>query len=156
MTNNLRPWQELAIKKSLNWLIYIKKDKRFLINAAVLGVHDVYIACFSPYPGSELFEELKKDGQIENMDTKYFLDLMSYSDIRFSRSYAHSIGDQQLTLYRLGGMAIFYAVQFLVRPWRLIILIRNMILGREESRLNMSLFHILRRMRGSKQLHRPL
>ena len=103
-----------------------------------------------------LFEELKKDGQIEIMDTKYFLDLMSYSDIRFSRSYAHSIGDQQLTLYRLGGMATFYAVQFLVRPWRLIILIRNMILGREESRLNISLFHILRRIKGTKQLHGPL
>ena len=128
----------------------------FLLNTAVLGVHDAYIACFSPYPGSELFEELEKDGQIGTMDTKYFLDLMSYSDIRFSRSYSRSIGDQQLTLYRLGGMATFYAVQFLVRPWRLIILIRNMVLGREESRLNMSLFQILRRMRGSKQLRRSL
>lgn len=134
----------------------IFENFRFLLDVAVLGVHDAYIACFSPYPGSELFEELKEDGQIESMDTKYFLDLMSYSDIRFSRSYAHSIGDQQLTLYRLGGMATFYVVQFLVRPWRLIILIRNMILGREESRLNMSLLQILRRMRGSKQLHQPL
>ena len=34
MNSNLRPWQDLAIKKSLDWFINIKKDKRFLINAA--------------------------------------------------------------------------------------------------------------------------
>ncbi len=34
MSSNLRPWQDLAIKKSLDWFINIKKDKRFLINAA--------------------------------------------------------------------------------------------------------------------------
>ena len=34
MSLKLRPWQDSAINKALNWLIIKKKDKRFLINAA--------------------------------------------------------------------------------------------------------------------------
>ncbi len=34
MDIKLRPWQESAINKALNWLVVKKKDKRFLINAA--------------------------------------------------------------------------------------------------------------------------
>jgi radical SAM superfamily enzyme YgiQ (UPF0313 family) len=118
----------------------------FLLDAAVIGVHDVYIACFSPYPGSELFEELEKSGQIRDMDAKYFYDLMSYSDIRFSKSYSQSITDRQLTMYRLGGMAIFYFMQFVIRPWRLLTLLQNLIFGRERSRLDMSLRQMMRRL----------
>ena len=34
MTLKLRPWQDSAINKAINWLAVKKKDKRFLINAA--------------------------------------------------------------------------------------------------------------------------
>ncbi len=34
MASPLRPWQEKAINKALNWLVTEKKDRHFLINAA--------------------------------------------------------------------------------------------------------------------------
>ena len=30
----LRPWQQAALDKSINWFVNEKKDKKFLINAA--------------------------------------------------------------------------------------------------------------------------
>ena len=52
-----------------------------------MGVHDAYIACLAPYPGSELFDELHKSGKVTNMDDEYFLNLTSYSDLLNSYSY---------------------------------------------------------------------
>jgi radical SAM superfamily enzyme YgiQ (UPF0313 family) len=117
----------------------IFESYRFLIDVALLGVHDVYIACFSPYPGSELFDQLRASGQIKSMDADYFLMLTSYSDIRYSYSYSPSISNRQLTAYRLGGMALFYAVSYLRHPWRLFRVLRNVWLGKQESRLDMAL-----------------
>ena len=34
MSLKLRPWQESAKNKALNWFLHEKSDKRFLINAA--------------------------------------------------------------------------------------------------------------------------
>ena len=45
---------------------------KFVMDAAFMGVSDVYVACFSPYPGSELFDQLRENGQIANLDDEYF------------------------------------------------------------------------------------
>lgn len=123
---------------------------RFLRDVAVLGVHDVYIACFSPYPGSELFNELIQSGRIKTMDSEYFLMLTSYSDIRYSYSYSPYITNRQLTRYRLGGMLMFYGISYMIRPWRLFRVLYNVVIGREESRLDMALGQIIDRFRGRK------
>jgi len=123
---------------------------RFLRDAAMLGVHDVYVACFSPYPGSELFDELHQSGRIKAMDGVYFLMLTSYSDIRYSYSYSPHITNAQLTRYRLGGMLMFYVISYLLRPWRLFRVLYNVAVGREESRLDMALGQMMDRLRGKK------
>ncbi len=119
----------------------------FLARMAALGVHDAYIACFSPYPGSELFEELRGSGAIGALDSDYFLALTSYSDLRYSRSYAPRLSSRRLSFYRLGSMALFYAISYLLHPSRILRLIFNFIRGREESRLDVALRSIKDRFR---------
>jgi radical SAM superfamily enzyme YgiQ (UPF0313 family) len=118
----------------------------FLKDVALMGVHDVYIACFSPYPGSELFDELFQSGKIKAMDADYFLMLTSYSDMRYSYSYSPHITNRQLTFYRLGGMLMFYAISYAVRPVRLLKVLFNLIKGKQESRLDMGLSHLMDRL----------
>ena len=125
----------------------------FLIRMAALGVHDAYVACFSPYPGSEIFAELQKEGKIMKMDSEYFLMLTSYSDLRYSYSYSPHLSDRKLTLYRLGGMACFYAVSFLLHPTRLFKMFSNLIKGKEESRLDLALHNIKDRIMSKKVRH---
>ena len=122
----------------------------FLVRMAALGVHDAYVACFSPYPGSELFKGLEAEGKITKMDSEYFLMLTSYSDLRYSYSYSPHLSNRKLTVYRLGGMALFYAVSYLTRPARLLKVLVNLIQGKEESRLDLALHNIKDRIFSKK------
>jgi anaerobic magnesium-protoporphyrin IX monomethyl ester cyclase len=122
----------------------------FLLRMAFLGVHDAYIACYSPYPGSELFITLKQQGKIKDLDSAYFLMLTSYSDLKHSYSYSPHLSNRLLKFYRLGGMSMFYATSYLVRPARLLKVIRNLIQGKQESRLDVGLHSIKDRILSKK------
>lgn len=128
----------------------IRETLLFLVRMAVMGVQDAYIACFSPYPGSELFSELQRSGKIKELDADYFLMLTSYSDLRYSYSYSPSMSDRRLTFYRLGGMSLFYALSYLLHPLRLFKVLSNLIKGKEESRLDSALHNIKDRLLAKK------
>jgi radical SAM superfamily enzyme YgiQ (UPF0313 family) len=129
----------------------ILQTLKFLKDVAILGVNDVYIACFSPYPGSELFEQLSKNGQINKMDDEYFLMLTSYSDMRYSKSYSPHLSNRMLTFYRLGGMVMFYIISYILHPKRIFTTIYNVINQKEESRLDMALIQLIDRLKRSQK-----
>ena len=116
-----------------------------------MGVHDAYIACFAPYPGSELFDELHKSGKIKSMDDEYFLNLTSYSDLLHSYSYSPHLNNAVLTFYRLSGMLMFYIISFTLHPKRIFRLFSNVKNKKEESRLDMALIQLIDRFKGSKK-----
>jgi radical SAM superfamily enzyme YgiQ (UPF0313 family) len=121
----------------------------FCVRMAVTGVHDMSISPFSPYPGSELFEDMRRDGQIPEFSDQYFFSLAAYTDITTTTSCSAHISDKALGRYRLWGMLLFYAVLYLVRPWRLVRTLRNVFSEQQESRLEMSLRDLVLRLRGS-------
>ena len=123
----------------------------FLKDAAVLGVNDAYVGAFAPYPGSELFDQLHKNGQISNLDDKYFYNLSSNSDIFNSYSFSKHVSTAMLAFYRLGGMSMFYIISFILHPKRLFRLFSNIINKREESKLDMALIQMIDRFKGSKK-----
>src|SRR5258708_38955019 len=60
---------------------------RFIARMALVGVHDMNAFPFSPYPGSELFDQLQRAGRVK-MDDEYFRTLLAYTDPAHSVSYA--------------------------------------------------------------------
>ena len=127
----------------------------FILSLAKIGIHDIYISCFAPYPGSEIYDDLVKQKLIVYMDNKYFFDLMTYSDLTFSKSYSKTIGNKELMVHRLGGMLLFYSMSYLFRPWRFFKTIFNIASKRQESRLEMTLNQMIRGHR-SKKVKLPL
>lgn len=117
----------------------VRETMRFIVAMAVLGVHDVSISPFSPYPGSELFEELRARGKISELTDEYFYSLASYTDVLRTVSVADRISGRALGLYRVFGMLLFYAACYTIRPWRLARTVVNVFRARQESRLEMSL-----------------
>ena len=99
----------------------------FTKDLAIMGVNDIYIASFSPYPGSELFSQMRKNGQIPRLDNEYFLGLKSYSNFFRSVSYSQHVSNRTLALYRIFGMLMFYIISYSLRPKRLFRLISNVI-----------------------------
>lgn len=124
----------------------LRQSLEFIARMAAIGVHDVSAWTFSPYPGSELFDELVASGEIGAMDDAYFAALLSYSDLAGAVSFSRHVSSRALSGYRLLGMALFYAVGFGMRPWRIASLASHTISGRFESRMEMSLANLARKL----------
>ena len=124
---------------------------RFVMDAAFMGVSDVYLASFAPYPGAELFDQMYKNGQIPKLDDEYFFNLTSYTDLLHSYSYSRHVGHHMLSFYRIGGMLMFYILNFVLRPKRIFRLFKNVIKGKEESKFENSILQIMARFKQSKK-----
>ena len=121
----------------------------FLAEMALIGVHDMSISPFSPYPGSELFEELQRRNVITNLSDDYFYSLETYTDLLHTVSMSEHVSGRALGLYRTFGMCLFYGIAFAVRPWRLLRTAINVFRGHQESRGEMSLRDLYFRLTGS-------
>jgi len=124
----------------------LRDTLRFLIRMARIGVHDASVWTFSPYPGSELFEQLRAAGRLPQLDDDYYASLLSYSDIGGAVSYADAFDSAQLQRYRLGGLVLFYAASYLTHPTRPLRSLYNITTRRYESRLEMSFGNLVRRL----------
>ncbi|MGH7813057.1 MAG: B12-binding domain-containing radical SAM protein [Candidatus Binataceae bacterium] len=117
---------------------------------ALAGVHDVGIAVFSPYPGSELFNQLRERGKLPETDDEYFLSLAYYISLTNTAAYCDNLSSRELGRWRLVGYCAFFGVQFAVRPWRLFRTAYNLIVNRQESRADKTLHDFIQRRAAAK------
>ncbi|MDG2034207.1 MAG: hypothetical protein P8J29_09735, partial [Rhodospirillales bacterium] len=116
----------------------------FIARMALAGAFDVSVWAFSPYPGSELFDEIASKRGFK-MDDDYYNSLRSYADSSSTVSYSEHFSDQKLKRLRSIGVVIFYITSWIRRPIRPFRIIWNLVLGRQESRAEMALYNVLRR-----------
>ena len=120
---------------------------RLCLDLALLGVHDVNIGPFCPYPGCELFDRLAAAGRIGPLDDRFFDMLASYSDLRRTESWSDLVSNRELALYRWSGMALFYGASLALHPRRIATLVHDLATGRQDTRLARALGDIARRYR---------
>ena len=100
---------------------------------AVLGVHDVAVTKFVPYPGSELFKRLQNEGRIA-ADDDFFLSPMDFYT-RQAPSYSEHVSTRRLYFTMLWIFVNFYLISFTCRPVRTTrILLKAAATGVEETR----------------------
>lgn len=117
-----------------------------------LGIDDISIYPFTPYPGSELFEDLRRSGRIPRLDRAYFESLMAITNFKVKGIYCERIGPRELALYHLGGLALCYGLSYLLFPSRLLRTWRNWRTRRSDTLLENRLFAYLRRRRRMREL----
>jgi radical SAM superfamily enzyme YgiQ (UPF0313 family) len=111
----------------------LRKTLRLIRQMALLGVHDVAVSKFVPYPGSFLFKRLQQEGKIA-FDDKFFLSPMDFYT-RNAPSYSNHLSTKQLYFAMLWMFTNFYVISFACRPIRTaIILLKAVIIGTEETR----------------------
>jgi radical SAM superfamily enzyme YgiQ (UPF0313 family) len=125
----------------------LRETLRFIGRMARVGVHDVSVWTFVPYPGCEIFEQLVQRGRLLALDDDYFADLLAYSDFTRTVSYCDELSAAELRRYRTLGMALFYGASYATHPVRPFRSIANLARSRYESRMEMSLGNLLRRIR---------
>jgi radical SAM superfamily enzyme YgiQ (UPF0313 family) len=124
----------------------LRETLRFIYRMALLGVHDVSVWTFSPYPGSELFERMRATGRLPRLDDDYYASLLSYSDISGAVSCADGLESKQLQRYRIAGLLLFYGASYLTHPVRPLRSLYNIATRRYESRMEMSFGNLVRRL----------
>ncbi|MBI5597914.1 MAG: B12-binding domain-containing radical SAM protein [Elusimicrobia bacterium] len=118
---------------------------------AFIGVDDTGLYPFSPYPGSELFERLRREGRIRELDEAYFAGLMSIMGVGHSTHFCAAVGPAEIGFYRLAGMGAFYFLSYALRPWRVLRSLRNFRDGRSDTVFEERLSALLRRWRLEKR-----
>jgi len=118
----------------------------FIVRMATAGAYDLAIWAFSPYPGSELFDEIAaRDGIV--LDDAYYDSLRSYADTSKTVSYSEHISNRRLKALRWFGVALFYGTAWLCRPVRPFKMAWNIFTGHQETRSEMALINVFRRNR---------
>jgi anaerobic magnesium-protoporphyrin IX monomethyl ester cyclase len=153
LTGSIRTALERGIVVRVNLIIgfphethrHVLATLGYALRLALIGVHDAGIYQFSPYPGTQLFDELRASGKIGALDDDYFRSLLNYKSFSVSGDFCGGVGPLGLALYRTLGMSAFFALSFARRPARLIRLVKNLAGRRGETALETRLGAILRR-----------
>jgi radical SAM superfamily enzyme YgiQ (UPF0313 family) len=121
----------------------------FLVRVAALGGSDVAIHLYSPYPGAELYRQLRAEGRLPPPGDEYFRWLFNYLDLSTgeSMSFSEHLTNRQVAAARFFGTALFYLVSLTLRPWRVVQLLYHLLVGRYETVLESGLAGFLARRR---------
>ena len=104
----------------------IWKTVRQVIQMALKGAHDRNVAIFTPYPGSELYRELRSSGEIPDPDDAYFDKLLVQFDFTIVASHCRAVPGWELAIYRFIAMASFYSLAYLLHPGRIWRVVRQL------------------------------
>ena len=125
-------------------LKHLNESFLFCLRLAWAGCDDLSINQFSPYPGSQIYYDLLEQNRLE-LDASYFAYLRYYSSMTNAHSYSEHLSNRQLLLFKFAGIAGFYSVNFLRRPWRAFSVASNVWHGIETTRLEKTLISFKRR-----------
>ena len=104
---------------------------KYGLKLAIHGVDEVSINIFSPYPGTEIYNELEHSGKIILNDS-YFLGLTSinsdYTQMNLL-TFNPILGPRELALYRILFMLMNYSIGYLFHPSRIWRTVRNVFLA---------------------------
>jgi hypothetical protein len=117
---------------------------RFGLRLAWMGVEDLPLFPFVPYPGSELYDGLRAQGVLPPMSNDYFAQL-AYGDFDDAPSLSEHVSSRQLRWIRFVGMATFLLVGFVRRPWRLARMLRAAVTERSVTVVELRLVEAKRR-----------
>ncbi len=163
LTKSIRSALAAHVNVKVNMVIGFPDDTRrdmvksviFSWKLALLGTHDLAFFIFSPYPGSSLFDQLRAEGRIGELDDNYFRSLVAFMDVFSSTEYCRQISGRELKWWRFIGMSSFFGLSYLVRPWRLFKLIKSLIKNESDTVLEQRLGAVLRRPEAVKLTHKP-
>lgn len=94
----------------------LKKTMKLIRTMAMIGVHDVAVSKFVPYPGSPLFKQIHKANKIKLGDDFFISPMDFYTDK--AQSQSEEISPSELYKTMLWMFLNFYIISFVTHPFR--------------------------------------
>jgi radical SAM superfamily enzyme YgiQ (UPF0313 family) len=153
MVDSIRAAKRAGIVVKTNLMIGLPDETRrdlwqtvrFGMKLAWLGVEDIPLFPFVPYPGTELYEALRSAGSVPDLSHEYFARL-GYGDLDDAWSVSTHISTRQLAWVRTIGMLVFLSLGYARRPWRLLRTMRAVLTGRSRTNVELRLVDLKRRL----------
>ena len=159
MLDSMRAAVDVGIVTKVNMIIGFPFEERrdvlatirFCLRMAWIGVEDIPLFPFIPYPGSAIHDDLHARGLAPELGNEFFASL-GFSNMRQVRTSCQHMSTAEVTFYRTAGMILFIVVSYLRYPSRVWRTLRNMVRPRKDSaveeRLDQVLLQPLRRALG--------
>lgn len=112
----------------------IRESFKFMRKLARIGVHEISICTFTALPGSKLFYQLMQEGKIKLTD-EFFKELLYMSDLSRAASWIEGIPPARIARLRRWGYMQFFFISYLLRPWRPVKTLFNILVGGESSKV---------------------
>jgi len=124
----------------------------FVIRCAFVGMHDISVFNFIPYPGSEIFDDLIALGYIDrqNKDYAYLLTGNVVGNLRKMKSWSNSLSTAQIKMFILSSVLLFYFFSYVRRPSRFFSLWRNVLHGNPTTTMELIVYGQIRKLKRTK------
>lgn len=125
----------------------------FIVKAAAAGLDNMTSYPFSPYPGSENFQTLMDTGRIK-MNEDYFRSLQNLCRNLHTKntiSYNPRFSGTVLSLICSCAFILFYSLNYILRPWRVVKLLNTYFVKKEASSLLTVAFFNVRRKKAVRK-----
>ena len=136
MTKSIHNAKKLGLTVRANIIIGFPFETRkdilksiwYALKLTAKGVDDIQPYIYSPYPGTELFNELVNDGSIIVNDEYFFSliglnsDLTNFKPLVFTKN----INAWELAIYRLLFTLFAYGISYLLKPSRFVRTMKNL------------------------------
>lgn len=108
----------------------VLKTLFFQMRLAWIGVDDAPIYMFSPYPGSQIFKELRESNPAFTLNKQYFEGLICQMDLMEGNNCPTLLNKKELIMWRILGMMLFYTLSYLFYPKRILRSYHNIFVSR--------------------------
>jgi anaerobic magnesium-protoporphyrin IX monomethyl ester cyclase len=95
---------------------HILETIMFLIKASWYGANDMCPAPYSPYPGSQLFDELSAQGKIDLNNDKIFMDIINSDTLFDNKFYNPNLSYMWIRAYLILYFVVFYSSNYIFYP----------------------------------------
>ncbi len=96
----------------------MRRTLRLVRKLAIMGVHDVTISKFTPYPGTAYFRQLFPGKTFDASSDELQSVISFYSST--GKSYTPGVSSRELYVRMLWMYLNFYVLSFAIRPWRVV------------------------------------
>ncbi len=125
----------------------MRQSVRLAFRLGLAGAHDIALSIFFPIPGTQLYRELEASGRITLSDETLLAPIFSMDAVLDEKnSFCAHMSAAAITRWKYAILLVFFLTQFMVRPWRPLQLLWNVLQDKETCRLDIFLNERKRRL----------
>ncbi|MBI5625017.1 MAG: B12-binding domain-containing radical SAM protein [Elusimicrobia bacterium] len=111
---------------------------RFIRRMARMGVHEIAVSTFVPFPGTALFAEVDRASPIA-VDDDYCYWVAGATRLVAIKSFNPRLSDERLRRLKLSAMAQFYAISYAAHPTRFAGMLKALVTGEQKTKTDRAL-----------------